>query len=168
MISRWSLLIALLLPLIALAQEGPLIISPASNTTFGPGSSVDITFEYQNLGTGNYSVDIYAINSLTNPVPVVNITLGQTVPNGNSTGFQLEYYMNYTYSGWKIPHDTLNSTFWIVVNEYYALAVEGNVPASSVKGPALLLHNSLGVNLNPSLSFAALTITAVAMVAMFM
>ncbi|KAG2181845.1 hypothetical protein INT44_008661 [Umbelopsis vinacea] len=168
MISRWSLFIALMLPLIALAQEGPRIVSPASNQTFSPGSSVDITFQYQNLGTGNYSVDIYAINSLSNPVPVVNITTGHDVPDGNSTGSQLEFYMNYTYSGWKIPHNTLNSTFWIVVNEHYALSVVGDVPASSVKGPALLLHNSLGVSLNPSLSFAALTLTAVAMIAILL
>jgi hypothetical protein len=166
MISRWSFLIALLLPLIALAQEGPRIISPASNTTYGPGDSVDITFQYPNLGTGNYSVDIYAVNSLSNPIPVVNITLDHDVPDGNSTGSQLAFYLNYTYSGWKIPHNTLNSTFWIVVNEHYALSIAGNVPANSVEGPSLLLHNSLGVNLNPSLSFAALTITAVAMVAM--
>lgn len=168
MISRWACLLTLLFPLLALAQLGPPILSPASNSTVYPGESVDITFEYENLGTGNYTVDIIAINDLSNPVPVVNITTNHQVTNGNSTGFTLSDTLNYTYSGWKVPRGTLNQTFWIVVVEHYALVAVGNSPASQVKGPALLLHNSLAINLNPSFSFIALTIAALSMATVLM
>jgi hypothetical protein len=168
MISRWSLLLALLLPLIALAQLGPTITSPSTNTTVHPGESIDITFEYENLGTGNYSVDIVAINDLSNPVPIVNITTALQVPDGNSTGWNLNFTLDYTYSGWKVPHGVLNETFWIVVVEQYSLVTAGNSPSKAVGGPALLLRNSLGVNLNPSFTFVALTIAALSMVSLLM
>jgi hypothetical protein len=168
MISRWSLLLALLLPLIVLAQLGPTITSPSTNTTVHPGESIDITFEYENLGTGNYSVDIVAINDLSNPVPIVNITTDLQVPDGNSTGWNLNFTLDYTYSGWKVPHGLLNETFWIVVVEQYSLVTAGNSPSKAVGGPALLLRNSLGVNLNPSFTFVALTIAALSMVSLLM
>lgn len=168
MFSRLPLVLTLLLPLLAVAQLGPPILSPQQNQTVHPGDSIDITFEYENLGTGNYSVDIIAINDLTTNIPVVNITLNHEVPDGNSTGFNLQNTLNYTYSGWKVPHDVLNQTFWLRVIEHYSLEAMGNAPASSVGGMQLLLHNSPASNLIPNLSSVMIALVAVSALAMLM
>jgi hypothetical protein len=168
MFTRLSLFLTLLLPLLALAQLGPPIISPQQNQTVYPGDSVDITFQYENLGTGNYTVDIVAINDLTTNIPVVNITLNHEVPDGNSTGFTLATTLNYTYSGWKVPRGVLNETFWLRVIEHYSLEAMGNAPASSVGGMQLLLHNSPASNLIPNLFSIILALVAVSATAVLM
>lgn len=84
------------------AQVGPDISNPPYNGTVTPGDHVEIDFQYQNVGTGNYTVDIAIWNDASATQLIQNITTNREVPSGNSTGVQLDFTYNSSYT-WNVP-----------------------------------------------------------------
>ncbi|KAL0075178.1 hypothetical protein J3Q64DRAFT_1763743 [Phycomyces blakesleeanus] len=111
----------LLLALIALvcrvaAQVGPTITFPHENGTIVAGETVEIKYDYPNMGTGNYSVDIALWADASATQNLLNITTNEVIPSGNSTGFTLAFNLTSTYK-WKVPNG-LNETVYLTVTEY--------------------------------------------------
>ncbi|CDS10161.1 hypothetical protein LRAMOSA02838 [Lichtheimia ramosa] len=86
----------------AFAQVGPHITVPEYNATVTPGDHITIEYTYQNMGTGNYSIDVALWQDASATQLLQNVTTDHKIPGGNSTGFQL----NFTYTGtydWNVP-----------------------------------------------------------------
>lgn len=99
----------------AKAQLGPEIISPAQNETVEPGKKIDIVYQYQNMGVGNYTIDVQLWQDAAVSIPINDVVIDQPIASGNSSGVKVSFLLNSTYS-WKVPHG-LNDTFWLTVTE---------------------------------------------------
>ncbi|KAI7882046.1 hypothetical protein K492DRAFT_236262 [Lichtheimia hyalospora FSU 10163] len=115
MYSRLSLVITTLLFSLLIAcvsaQVGPSIKTPEYNATVTPGDDITIEFEYSNVGTGNYTLDIALWQDASASQLIQNVTTDHELDGGNSTGVQL----NFTYTGsydWTVPGGlTIKRTF---------------------------------------------------------
>lgn len=86
-----------------LAQVGPEITNPPYNATVQAGDTVTINYEYQNMGTGNYTVDIAIWLDASATDLIQNITTNEPIAGGNSTGFQVNFTNTASYD-WQVPH----------------------------------------------------------------
>jgi hypothetical protein len=120
------------------AQLGPEILSPSQNGTVDAGKDVDIVYQYQNMGTGNYTIDVSLWQDAGVTSLIQNITTGESIPSGNSTGVQLSFMLNSTYT-MKVPHG-LNETFWLTVTE--TAVTEGFPKGISLRSRPVMLHTS--------------------------
>lgn len=126
------------------AQLGTQINTPAWNSTIKPGDKIDIQFGYQNMGSGTYTVDIDVWTDNTLKTLAKNVVEDYSVPPGNSTGTQLKFYLNSTYT-WKVPHG-FNETVYLTVTTKPNLTY--NAANYSMRSRAVLLHvNSAFVNM---------------------
>ncbi|KAI9365848.1 hypothetical protein BD770DRAFT_377375 [Pilaira anomala] len=120
------------------AQLGPVISSPVQNATVDPGSKVEIIYEYQNLGPGNYSIDIQLWQDAAVTIPISDVVKDESVKEGNSTGVKVSFTLSSSYT-WKVPHG-LNDTFWLTVTGH------AQTPAYkkgvSLRSRPLMLHTS--------------------------
>lgn len=78
------------------AQLGPIVLSPVQNQTVPSGGKIDIVYQYQNVGTGNYTVDIQLWQDAAVTIPISNITTNHNVKSGNSSGVQVSFVLNDT------------------------------------------------------------------------
>ncbi|KAI8380962.1 uncharacterized protein BYT42DRAFT_564785 [Radiomyces spectabilis] len=125
--------------LMATAQMGPEITNPKRNATINAGEKINIDFEYQNLGTGEYSVDISLWLDPSFETLLQNITTNHEIDSGNSTGVHLDMTQNATYE-WKVPHG-LNDTVYLTVTEYVQTTAFKNLRVHSAP---VMLHFSAG------------------------
>ncbi|KAG2210679.1 hypothetical protein INT46_008062 [Mucor plumbeus] len=128
------------------AQLGPAILSPEQNATVSTGGKVDIVYRYQNMGTGNYSVDIQLWQDAAVSIPISNITIDHEIKPGNSTGVQVNFLMNDTFT-WSVPHG-LNSTFWLTVTEKAETAFY--TKGLSLRSRPVMLHPSAAIMNSPA------------------
>ncbi|KAI8641282.1 hypothetical protein BD408DRAFT_418481 [Parasitella parasitica] len=136
---------------LAQAQLGPSVLSPEQNTTVPAGGKLDIVYRYQNIGTGNYSVDIQLWQDAAVTIPISNITINHEIKPGNSSGVQVNFLLNDTYT-WSVPHG-LNKTFWLTVTEkaetsFYTKGI-------SLRSRPVMLHPSAAIMNSPA-SYAIL------------
>ncbi|KAI9319006.1 hypothetical protein BX666DRAFT_1922202 [Dichotomocladium elegans] len=96
------LLTILLLSLHINAQMGPEITNPPYNGTVSPNEKVTIEYFYENMGTGNYTIDIAIWEDAAASKLIQNVTTDYKIEGGNSTGFQLAFNYTATYD-WKVP-----------------------------------------------------------------
>ncbi|KAI7894904.1 uncharacterized protein EV154DRAFT_497348 [Mucor mucedo] len=146
MFNRKTLVICL--ALIALcqfvkAQLGPEIISPVQNATVEPGQKIDIVYQYQNMGAGNYTIDVQLWQDAAVSIPINDVVIDQPIASGNSSGVKVSFLLNSTYS-WKVPHG-LNETFWLTVTEgaqtpFYSKGV-------NLRSRPVMLHTSAAATL---------------------
>ncbi|KAI8987758.1 hypothetical protein BDF20DRAFT_852086, partial [Mycotypha africana] len=139
------------------AQLGPQIISPEQNGTVPAGGKVDIVYRYQNMGKGNYTVDIQLWQDAAVTIPISNIAIDHGIKSGNSTGVHLAFLLNDTYT-WSVPHG-LNKTFWLTVTETAETAFykEG----LRLRSRPVLLHTSDASLTNGSMITVLLALIAV-------
>ncbi|CAO3646544.1 unnamed protein product [Cunninghamella blakesleeana] len=135
----------LLLPS-CLAQLGPEIITPAVNDTVYPGRTTTIQFQYQNIGTGDYYVDIDLWQDPSAETLINNIVSNYKLPPGNSTGVNLAFKKNATYD-WK-PQRGLNFTFYLTVTEKANTTISQNVKLRSFP---IMLHTAGALQVLPNL-----------------
>ncbi|KAI9278508.1 hypothetical protein BDA99DRAFT_492322 [Phascolomyces articulosus] len=88
----------------ALAQVGPKVTSPEFNATVTPGDKITIAYEYQNVGTGNYTLEINLWKDMGRRNLLRNIVKDDPIEGGNSTGTQINFTLSATYD-WKVPGD---------------------------------------------------------------
>ncbi|KAI9250774.1 hypothetical protein BY458DRAFT_524276 [Sporodiniella umbellata] len=131
----------------AQAQLGGMILSPKMNDTVQVDHNTDIVFQYENMGVGTYTVDIQVWQDAAASILWDNITIGRTVKSGNSSGVNVPFVYNDTYT-WKVPHG-LNDTFWLTVNEHSVTPFHTN--GVSLRSRPLMLHTSNARSLLPSL-----------------
>ncbi|KAI9469123.1 MAG: hypothetical protein EXX96DRAFT_590519 [Benjaminiella poitrasii] len=132
------------------AQLGTEINSPVTNSTIEPGEKVKIEYSYQNMGSGDYTVDIDLWQDQTLTTRSLSIASDVSVKSGNSTGTQLEFFMNATYDNWKVPRG-LNKTVYLTVTTKPTLSFS-NV-TMSMRSRAIILHVNAGMKqFLPSLS----------------
>ncbi|CAO0789414.1 unnamed protein product [Mucor circinelloides] len=147
------------------AQLGTQINFPITNSTIEPGQKIDIAYGYQNMGNGSYVVDIdlWQDNTLTSLAK--NIDHDVPVPAGNSTGTQLNFYLNSTYS-WSVPHG-LNKTVYLTVTTKPKLSYS-NVNLS-MRSRAIVLHVNAGIMNLPmeKLGLAALSMLVLCLAGFF-
>lgn len=138
---------------VSLAQVGPKIISPEYNATIKAGDTVKIEYEYQNMGTGNYTADfqIYRDPSATDLDQ--NITTNHDIAPGNSTGTSLNYTLTDSYD-WTVP-DGLNETVYLVVYEH----AKTNFFSTDLRSRPIMLHVSAGWILKPANALALLLLS---------
>ncbi|CEP10557.1 hypothetical protein [Parasitella parasitica] len=136
---------------LAKAQLGPSILSPEQNATVPVGGKVDIIYRYQNMGTGNYSVDIQLWQDAAVTIPISNITIDHKIKSGNSSGVQVDFLLNDTYT-WSVPHG-LNRTFWLTVTEKAETAFY--TKGISMRSRPVMLHPS-PATMNSPVSYAIL------------
>ncbi len=142
------------------AQLGPVIISPVQNATVPVNDKVDIVYQYQNVGTGNYTIDIQLWRDAAVTDLISNVTTNHPIKPGNSTGFKLDFRLNDTYT-WSVPRG-LNSTFWLTVtgNAQTAMHTKG----LRLRSRPLMLHPSAASLSKPTsiaLLFAMSVVTLV-------
>ncbi|CAO3610480.1 unnamed protein product [Mucor hiemalis] len=145
------------------AQLGPPILSPVQNATVPVGGNVDIVYQYQNMGTGNYSIDIQLWQDGAITELISNVTTNHEIKPGNSSGVKVMFTMNDTYT-WKVPHG-LNSTFWLTVTansqtKFYPKGL-------AVRSRPVMLHPSAASLSRPSSIALLLVMSFIAIVAMF-
>jgi hypothetical protein len=145
------------------AQLGPIIISPTQNQTVSAGGKLDIVYQYQNVGTGNYSVDIQLWQDAAVTVPISNITTNHQIQSGNSSGVQISFTLNDTYT-WNVQHG-LNETFWLTVIEtaqtpYYTKGL-------SLRSRPVMLHTSAANLMSKPASIAILFALSLVTLVMF-
>lgn len=105
-----TLLFSLLIALVS-AQVGPDIKTPEYNSTVTPGDDITIEYEYSNVGTGNYTVDISLWQDASATQLIQNVTTDHAVDGGNSTGVQLNFTYTASYD-WTVPGGlTVKRTF---------------------------------------------------------
>ncbi|KAI9491594.1 hypothetical protein BDB00DRAFT_874157 [Zychaea mexicana] len=88
----------------AYAQVGPDVKTPEFNATVTPGDRITIEYEYQNVGTGNYTVEIDLWEDSGKRYLLQNVCKDEPLAGGNSTGVQLNFTMSATYD-WTVPGD---------------------------------------------------------------
>ncbi|KAL0144742.1 glycoside hydrolase superfamily [Mucor lusitanicus] len=138
------------------AQLGPAILSPEQNATVPVGGKVDIVYRYQNMGTGNYSVDIQLWQDAAVTIPISNITIDHEIKGGNSSGVKVNFLMNDTFT-WSVPHG-LNRTFWLTVTEKAETAFY--TKGISLRSRPVMLHPSSAIMNSPA-SYAILSTLAI-------
>jgi hypothetical protein len=144
-----------------LAQLGTEINSPLSNSTIKPGDKIEIDFGYQNMGTGTYSIDVNVWTDNTLKTLSTSVANDYSIPAGNSTGTQLAFFLNSTYS-WTVPHG-LNETVYLTVTTNVNLTTNAN--NYTMRSRAIVLHVNVGLVNIPkwgliALSFAVLYLTS--------
>ncbi|KAL9549651.1 hypothetical protein MBANPS3_005109 [Mucor bainieri] len=134
------------------AQIGTQINFPISNSTIQPGQKIDIAYGYQNMD-----------NTLTTLAK--NIDHDVSVPSGNSTGTQLEFFLNATY-GWSVPHG-LNKTVYLTVTTKSKLSYSS--VDLKMRSRAIVLHVNAGLMNLPmeKLGLAALSMLVLGLVGFF-
>ncbi|KAG1461329.1 hypothetical protein G6F56_005753 [Rhizopus delemar] len=126
------------------AQLGAEIFKPESNDTISPGEKVNTQFQYNNMGVGQYTLDVnlWKDNGLNDLAYAV--AHGIPLPSGNSTGTHVDFYMNSTYS-WTVPHG---------LNETVYLTVHTNITSSTsnltLRSAPIMLHVNSALSLIPS------------------
>lgn len=145
------------------AQLGPEITSPEQNATVEAGKSIDIVYQYQNIGTGNYSIDIQLWQDAAVTIPISDVVMGQAITAGNSSGVKVSFTLNSTYS-WKVSHG-LNSTFWLTVTEsaktpFYTKGV-------NLRSRPVMLHTSAANLMSKPISIAILFVLSFITLIMF-
>ncbi|KAJ8663338.1 hypothetical protein O0I10_000577 [Lichtheimia ornata] len=104
-------LLSLLLIGFVSAQVGPDIKTPEYNATVTPGDHITIEYEYSNVGTGNYTVDLALWQDASATQLIQNVTTDHAVDGGNSTGVQLNFTYTASYD-WTVPGGlTVKRTF---------------------------------------------------------
>ncbi|KAI7907795.1 glycoside hydrolase superfamily [Cokeromyces recurvatus] len=129
------------------AQLGPTIIKPEQNATVPAGGQFDIVYEYQNMGTGNYSIDIQVWQDAAVSLPIFDIVKDHKIKSGNSSGIQISFRMNDSYT-WKVQRG-LNQTFWLTVTETAQTAFYSK--GISLRSRPVLLHTSHATKISLSL-----------------
>ena len=84
------------------AQLGPTVIKPEFNSTVTPGDKITIEYDYQNMGTGDYTVKIDLWSDSGRRDLLQNVVDGKKIEGGNSTGVQVAFNYSATYD-WKVP-----------------------------------------------------------------
>ncbi|KAG2231084.1 hypothetical protein BDF21DRAFT_409107 [Thamnidium elegans] len=165
MLQRYFFISVILLTLLQLAkaQLGPKVLSPIQNATVDPGSKVDIVYEYQNLGTGDYSIDIQLWQDAAVTIPVSDVVINEPITAGNSSGIKVAFTLNSTYT-WKVPRG-LNSTFWLTVtgNTRTALYKDG----VNLRSRPVMLHTSAANLMSKPASVVILLLASVITLALF-
>ncbi|KAI8886835.1 hypothetical protein K501DRAFT_243441 [Backusella circina FSU 941] len=118
------------------AQLGTTIYTPVSNDTVYPGQEVDTAFSYANIGTGNYSINVDLWQDAAATSLAKNIASNVTVQGGNSTGNQVAFTINSTYT-WTVP-EGLNETVYLTVTTY----PNSNFFKTTMRSRPLLIHVS--------------------------
>ncbi|ORX61410.1 hypothetical protein DM01DRAFT_1342406 [Hesseltinella vesiculosa] len=134
---------------LCLAQLGPDITSPANNATVDPGKKVTIDFQYQNLGTGTYTVDIALWQDARGESKIQDVVQGYSLPNADSSGVTVPFYYNGSYDWW-VPHG-MNFSFYLSVTEHAYTQAAGNITVTS---QYLMLHPSSAWSMLPNTLFA--------------
>lgn len=134
------------------AQLGPVVLSPEQNATVPAGGKVDIVYRYQNIGTGNYSVDIQLWQDAAVTIPISDVELGHEIKPGNSSGVHVSFLLNDTYT-WKVPRG-LNSTFWLTVTEKAQTAFYKN--GVNLRSRPVMLHTSAASLMSSPASYVVL------------
>lgn len=137
------------------AQLGTQINSPAYNSTIKPGDKIDIQFGYQNMGSGIYTVDIDVWTDNTLRTLAKNVVENYSVPPGNSTGTQLAFYKNASYT-WSVPHG-FNETIWLTVTTKPNLTY--NAANYSMRSRAIKLNVNAGAINMPTHYWALLALS---------
>ncbi|KAI9299537.1 hypothetical protein BJ944DRAFT_274152 [Cunninghamella echinulata] len=128
------------------AQLGPTIISPLSNDTVYPGQTTTIQFQYQNIGTGDYIIDIDLWQDPSGKELINNVVSNYKVPPGNSSGAYVAFKKNATFD-WHVQHG-LNFTFYLTVTERSQTRISQNLTLRSFP---LMLHTAGALHLLPNL-----------------
>ncbi|KAI9316027.1 hypothetical protein BX666DRAFT_1878619 [Dichotomocladium elegans] len=164
------LLVSLLAVLVS-AQLATNITNPPYNGTVKAGEKVTIKFEYGNVGTGNYTVDISLWNDALSTQLIRNITSDMAVEGGNSTGVQLNYTLPASYD-WTVDGDLKYTTtfsngssvestpeiIYLTVTTEARTAQMGTIHSRS---RAIMLHYSAAAAITPSVAFVLLAIFSV-------
>lgn len=140
-------------------QVGPSITNPPYNGTIKGGDTVKIEYSYENMGTGNYTVDIALWNDASATQLIQNVTTGQKLEGGNSTGSQLNFTEAATYE-WHVPGDLtikeqVNGSEQDVQVDIFYLTVTTNIDTAfftdlSLRSRPIMLHFNAGVLNLPS------------------
>ncbi|KAG1295249.1 hypothetical protein G6F66_004505 [Rhizopus arrhizus] len=125
------------------AQLGGQILSPKQNDTVQVGQNTEISFQYENVGTGDYTVDIQLWQDAAASVLIDNITIGHEIKSGNSSGSHVDFVYNDTYT-WKVPHG-LNETFYLTVIEHAKTPIYAQ--GITMRSRPVMLHTSSAVSL---------------------
>ncbi|KAL0075903.1 hypothetical protein J3Q64DRAFT_1773249 [Phycomyces blakesleeanus] len=130
------------------AQLGPTIIFPEHNATINATQTLKIRYEYQNMGTGNYSVDIALWLDSSATQLIQNITTNEKIVSGNSTGVRLNFTLDGTYD-WVVPRG-LNETIYLTVTEHADTKL---LLPFTIQSSPVLLHFSAGISAFTAHSF---------------
>ncbi|CEP17576.1 hypothetical protein [Parasitella parasitica] len=147
------------------AQIGTQVNFPITNSTIVPGQKIDIAYGYQNMGNGSYVVDLDLWQDNTLTLLAKNIDTNVPIPSGNSTGTQLDFFLNSTYS-WSVPHG-LNKTVYLTVTTKSKLSYSS--VDLSMRSRAIVLHVNAGIMNLPmqKLSLVALSMLIVRLAGFF-
>lgn len=145
------------------AQLGPVVLSPEQNATVPAGGKVDIVYRYQNIGTGNYSVNIQLWQDAAVTIPISDVAMNQTIKPGNSSGVQVSFLLNDTYT-WKVPHG-LNSTFWLTVTETAQTAFYKS--GIDLRSRPVMLHTSAASLMSSPASYVVLLVLSLITMQLF-
>ncbi|KAG0165938.1 hypothetical protein DFQ28_008236 [Apophysomyces sp. BC1034] len=118
-------------------QVGPNITSPEQNATIVAGQNLKIEYTYDNLGTGEYWVDIALWLDPTVKELLYVITENYKIPPGNSTGVSLNFTYNASFD-WQVAHH-LNETVYLTVREKVNTTF---FPDVQIRSPPIMLHVS--------------------------
>ncbi|GAA5794909.1 hypothetical protein EDC94DRAFT_591912 [Helicostylum pulchrum] len=165
MFQRYFFISVILLSLLQLvqAQLGPKVVTPMQNATVDPGSKVDIVYEYQNLGTGDYSVDIQLWQDAAVSIPISDVVINEPITAGNSSGIKVAFTLNSTYT-WKVPRG-LNSTFWLTVTGNARTALYKN--GVNLRSRPVMLHTSAANLMSKPASVVILLLASAITLALF-
>ncbi|KAI8096405.1 uncharacterized protein BX664DRAFT_323919 [Halteromyces radiatus] len=126
-------------------QVGPTIYTPANNDTVNPGSTIPITFGYQNLGTGAVAVNISLWQDSAATQKIQDVTTNYQLPPNNSSGTHVDFTTNATYN-WNVPHG-MNFSFYLTVTEI----TEAELGNYTLQSFPIMLHPSAAWAVLPNL-----------------
>ncbi|RUS13273.1 hypothetical protein BC937DRAFT_95583 [Endogone sp. FLAS-F59071] len=158
---------ALLLAILALcllfpttfAQLGPKIVSPSDNSTFHPGDSVNITFVYANLGSGQYNMSIGLLTEPYNSTVAFAIATNLNVQSGNQTVSATEAFTFTSSYQWTVPgNQGLNGTYYLSVIQNISLSAAAIT--APVDSAPLTLHIFSAAGRTATTSVAMLVLVA--------
>ncbi|CEG73971.1 hypothetical protein RMATCC62417_09252 [Rhizopus microsporus] len=122
------------------AQLGAKIFYPENNATITPGEKINTQFRYNNMGPGQYTLDINLWKDSAARELAYNVAKGISLPEGNISGTHNDFSMNGTYS-WTVPHG---------LDELIYLTVHANV---THQGSVLTMRsNFVMLHVNSALS----------------
>ncbi|KAI9020031.1 hypothetical protein CLU79DRAFT_756817 [Phycomyces nitens] len=163
--SSWFILAIFLISLLisnVSAQLGPTIVYPEHNATINATQTLKIRYEYQNMGTGNYSVDIALWLDPKATQLIQNITTNEKIVPGNSTGIRLNFTLDGSYD-WVVPRG-LNETVYLTVTETADTRI---LLPFRIQSSPVLLHFSAGLSALSAYSFT-LTVACLSVIALFL
>ncbi|KAI8069183.1 hypothetical protein BC940DRAFT_298085 [Gongronella butleri] len=132
---------------VAQAQVGPTIFSPAENSTIAPNSNLNIDFQYQNLGAGNYTLDVSFWQDAAATQLIETVLTGHSLDSGSSSGTSIAFALNASVSV-KTP-GSLNETFYMTLTEHASTQSNAGVTVQSMPR---MLHSGAMTHLPTSLS----------------